>query len=300
MDSAMAMTIVNVLNRSLSLALPLNTCHIYIDLDSLTRMVLETLSINPNFSTSDSSSVPVSIAPSSYVSSCSLPTNEPIAIVGQALRLPGDIDSPASLWEALTAKRKDIMINTPEDRWDHASFNSGPGQITFEKSGFIDIASFDATFFGISPTEAIFIAPTGRLALESAFEALENANIPISKVKGTNMAVFVAAGLDTAYNELLFLDKGYEGMLGSRRYKPPFSLSRSIRSIPRYWNCPQHCLWTSELVSESLSTVAISNKCFSLLDIHGPSMTIETACSGGLVALDQGSVLPSISCFFFC
>jgi hypothetical protein len=218
MDSAMAMTIVNVLNRSLSLALPPNTCHIYIDLDSLTRMALETLRINSNSSTYDASSVPVTIAPSSYASSCSsLPINEPIAIVGQALRLPGDINSPTSLWEALTAKRKDIMINTPEDRWDHASFNSGPGQITFEKSGFIDIASFDSTFFGIPPTEAIFITPTVRLALESAFEALENANIPISKVKGTDMGVFVAAGLDTAYNELLFHDKGYEGMLGSCR-----------------------------------------------------------------------------------
>ena len=207
MGSVIAMTIVNVLNRTLSLALPPNTCHIHIDLDSLTTVVLESLKITPT-APAVNVSVPTSLPSCSPYKS---QLNEPIAIVGQALRLPGDISTPESLWEALTSKREDIMTKTPEDRWDHSSFDSGAGQITFEKSGFIDIASFDNAFFGISPTEAVFVSPTVRLALQSVFEALENANIPISRVKGTDMGVFVAAGLDTAYGELLYHDKGYEG-----------------------------------------------------------------------------------------
>ena len=44
-----------------------------------------------------------------------------------------------------------------------------------------------------------------RLLSEIAFEALEKANIPISKFKG------VAAGMDEGYIKLLFTDKGRHG-----------------------------------------------------------------------------------------
>jgi len=50
-----------------------------------------------------------------------------------------------------------------------------------------------------------------RLLSEIAFEALEKANIPISKFKGREMGVFVAAGMDEGYIKLLFADKGRHG-----------------------------------------------------------------------------------------
>ena len=43
--------------------------------------------------------------------------------------------------------------------------------------------------------------------MELAFEALENADIPISKIKGSDMDVFVAAGMDEDCIKLLFADK---------------------------------------------------------------------------------------------
>jgi acyl transferase domain-containing protein len=42
--------------------------------------------------------------------------------------------------------------------------------------------------------------------MEIAFEALGNANIPISKIKGSDMSVFVAAGMDEGYIKLLFAE----------------------------------------------------------------------------------------------
>ena len=48
--------------------------------------------------------------------------------------------------------------------------------------------------------------------MEIAFEALENANIPISKIKGSDMGVFVAGGMDEGYIKLLFADKGWGGL----------------------------------------------------------------------------------------
>ena len=48
--------------------------------------------------------------------------------------------------------------------------------------------------------------------LEIAFEALENANMLISKIKGSYMGVFIAAGMDEGYIKLLFTDKGWGGL----------------------------------------------------------------------------------------
>ena len=39
---------------------------------------------------------------------------------------------------------------------------------------------------------------------------------------------------------------------------------------------------------------SVTGLLFSILDVHGPSITIDTACSSGLVVFDQGSC----SCFF--
>ena len=52
-----------------------------------------------------------------------------------------------------------------------------------EKAGFVDIARFDHSF-GISSAQTFYAAPNIQLSLEVAFQALENANIPISLIKG--------------------------------------------------------------------------------------------------------------------
>ncbi len=200
----MALMIINSVNRRLHLDLPLNACHTYIDLDSLIHAVHTKLGLvnEPQCNGFHVLPFPGSV--------------DEVVVVGQAMRLPGDINNVESFWKALVEKREDLIIPIPSDRWDHKGFYttskaSRPCDITFDKAGFVDYASFDNSFFGISSAEALFIAPSIRLTLEAAFEALENANIPLSRVKGTDMGVFVATGLDEGYQQLLFLDQGYAG-----------------------------------------------------------------------------------------
>ncbi|KAK0184742.1 polyketide synthetase [Armillaria mellea] len=167
-----------------------------------------------------------------------------VVVVGQAMRLPGDINNVESFWNALVEKREDLIIPIPPDRWDHKGFYTTskpvrPCDITFDKAGFIDYASFDNSFFGISSAEALFVAPSIRLTLEAAFEALENANLPLSRVKGTDM--------------------------GSATQRTLVITVQASRTVPP--------------AAESASA--------SLLDVHGPSIAVDTACSGSLVALDQ-------------
>ncbi|KAF8900861.1 hypothetical protein CPB84DRAFT_1778561 [Gymnopilus junonius] len=253
MDSAMSTSIVNKLNQELDLHLPLNTCHTHVDLISLTNAILSNLGLDgPS----------TKIRPSTRVS----PLNhekEEIVIVGQSIRLPGDIYNLESFWKALIDQRDDIATTVPPHRWDHASFYRapdskdppGPCDITLERAGFIEYEAFDHTFFGISSAEAFHVPPNIRLTLELAFEALENANIPPSKVKGSNMGVFVAACMDEGYLSLLFEDKGWG-------------------AFTRFYGT-------------GVATSTACGRLSYLLDVHGPSMTIDTACSAGLVAFNQ-------------
>lgn len=206
----MAVAIVNSLNSEFGLKLPLSTCHTHIDLVSLSDAVCAELGLStPMENTKD------------QARHVGRENEEDIVIVGQSLRLPGNINTPESFWEALITKRNDIMTDVPENRWDQASFYRPPnstapeqgGDITFQKSGFIDVMHFDAAFFGISPPEAFHVSPANRLALATAFEALEDANIPISSLKGSSAGVFMASGLDEGYDHLLYAEKGFSGMV---------------------------------------------------------------------------------------
>lgn len=206
MDSTMAITIVNGINHRLGLDIPPNACHVYIDLQELTAFVIGKL--GPTAPPRQPMQIDVSQQPHQLAL-------EDIVIVGQSLRLPGQLNSPESFWEALISRR-DVMTSIPEKRWDHASFyqpdpeRARPGDITFNRAGFVDFECFDNTFFGITGPEALSVSPSARLTLEAAFDALEDANIPLSKIKGTDMSVFVANGPDDSYSQLLTLQDGFE------------------------------------------------------------------------------------------
>ncbi|KAH8818691.1 hypothetical protein DL96DRAFT_368531 [Flagelloscypha sp. PMI_526] len=186
-----------------------------------------------------------------------------IVIVGQSLRLPGGINDPSSFWEALISQRSDIITSIEAtNRWDHASYYRNPsssqppqdGDIISTKAGFIDIESYDNQFFGISAAEAIFVSPSNRLVLEAAFTALEDANIPMRAVKGSNLAVFSSTIMDEGYLSMLIQEKGFGAY--------------------------------SRYLAEGLLPSFGSGRVSYLLDVHGPSITVDTACSGGLVAFD--------------
>ncbi|RMZ80634.1 hypothetical protein DV738_g2615, partial [Chaetothyriales sp. CBS 135597] len=113
-----------------------------------------------------------------------------------------------------------------------------------------DIRAFDAAFFGINTREAEAIDPQHRMLIETVYEAMEDAGLTISSMKGSNTGVYV--GLMTGdYHELQLRDP--DNM-------PTYTTTGTARSI-------------------------LSNRVSYLFDWKGPSMTIDTACSSSLVAL---------------
>lgn len=116
--------------------------------------------------------------------------NDKIAIVGMSGRFPGAA-TPEALWELLE-KGLDVHREVPSDRFD-AQAHCDPSGKGKNKSHtpygcFIDEPGlFDPRFFNMSPREAAQTDPMGRLALTTAFEALEMSGYVPNRTPSTKL-----------------------------------------------------------------------------------------------------------------
>jgi amino acid adenylation domain-containing protein len=156
-----------------------------------------------------------------------------------------DADSPAEFWENLLAGRDSV---TPVTRW------AGGGHGAF----LADPASFDAGYFGIGETEARLLDPHARIFLELAHEALERAGFAGPRRKNRRIGVFAAVG-ESAYPELV-TGAGAGTAGGSGDGAGAYALTGGLRNL-------------------------IAARVAHLLDLRGPALAVDTACSSALVAL---------------
>src|ERR1700716_1111350 len=118
----------------------------------------------------------------------------PVAVVGMGCRLPGGINSPEQLWDALL-RGDDLVTEIPPDRWDADDYYDPEpgmhGRSVSKWGAFLDdVSGFDAEFFGINEREATSLDPQHRLLLETSWEAVEHAGLTPEVVTGSLTGVF--------------------------------------------------------------------------------------------------------------
>ena len=178
----------------------------------------------------------------------------PVAVIGMACRLPGGIDSPERLWEALL-RGDDLVTDVPPDRWDvDDHYDPEPntrGRSVSKWGAFLDdVSAFDSDFFGIEECEAKALDPQQRLLLETSFEAIEHAGLTREKLTGSLTGVFV--GL--THFDYQLLTARSDAMEG------PYGFPGNDSSMA-------------------------SGRIAHALRVHGPAITVDTACSSGLLAV---------------
>jgi monodictyphenone polyketide synthase len=114
-----------------------------------------------------------------------------IAIVGMACRMPSGATDTEKFWDLLE-KGLDVHRKVPADRFDVDSHTDPSGKrmnTSLTPYGcFIDEPGlFDAAFFNMSPREAQQTDPMQRLALVTAYEALERAGYVANRTACTNL-----------------------------------------------------------------------------------------------------------------
>ena len=175
-----------------------------------------------------------------------------LAVVGLSCRFPG-ARSPQEFWQNLCAGIESITRYSNSELLQSGvppSLLDNPRYVkaapVLEDPGF-----FDATFFGFTPAEARAMDPQHRILLELAYEALENAGCNPDNFPG-RIGVFTGSAMNT-----YFMNSGL-----SRKFAEDY--------IP-----------TLIVNDKDFLSTRLSYK----LNLKGPSITIQTACSTSLVAV---------------
>jgi acyl transferase domain-containing protein/thioesterase domain-containing protein len=183
-------------------------------------------------------------------------TEADVAIVGMAVRVPGASDYRA-FWRNLQGGVESIRRYTDEEL-----LAAGEDPELLRQPGYVragapleGMAHFDGEFFGFSPRDCAILDPQHRHFLECAWEALEDAGHP-PEAFGGPIGVFAGCGM------------------GSYFYFNLCSNPELVRNVGMF--LLRHTGNDKDFLATRLAY---------LLDLHGPAVAVQTACSTSLVAV---------------
>lgn len=179
-------------------------------------------------------------------------SSQPIAIIGMSGAF-AQAANLAEFWSNLKAGKESVQ-DVPAERWSLAEhYDPTPGAIgkTYSRRmGLMNgVGEFDPAFFGILPEEALAMEPQQRLFLTHSYLALEDAGISREQLDGSKTGVFAGA-MSVNYRQLMPQDQTYSAlsMIGNHTAALPARLA--------YW-----------------------------LNLKGPALVVDTACSASLMAV---------------
>ena len=177
-----------------------------------------------------------------------------IAIIGMSGRFPGagNLDE---YWKNLLVE-VDCITEFPESRhagvagFVHKLQQEAPMDVAYEKGGYLErIDDFDAEYFKISNKEAVMMDPMQRLLLTTVMETVEDAGYGGNRIVASKTGVFI--GRDHTVGNM------YTHLLDQ----------------------------TDELALTGSYTGILASRVSYFLDLKGPSVVVDSACSSGLLAI---------------
>jgi len=190
------------------------------------------------------------------LSSAKDPADAAVAVVGMVARFPG-ADNLDQLWLNLRNSVESISFFEPEELSPGIEEHLRRDPDYIRARGLIEgVDLFDAAFFGISPLEARVMDPQQRVFLELAQHALENAGCDPDRFKGL-IGVYAGIGDNHYYTTNLLTH--------------PDLLAIAGKLAVEYGNQKDY----------------IALRTAYLLDLRGPAVSLNTACSTTLLAIDQ-------------
>ncbi len=179
-----------------------------------------------------------------------------IAVIGMSGRFPG-APSVEALWRALLAGEN---LTRPVERAAlaktlHAPYLSDPSYV-FRCAVLDDPDLFDAEAFGMTPAEAMMTDPQQRLFLTCCKETLEQAGYPAPEARGLRTGVYAGSSISTYFLHNLLRSSAF-------RERDPLQLAMGTDK------------------DFMVSRVAYK------LNLRGPAVAVQTACSTSLVAIHQ-------------
>lgn len=186
-----------------------------------------------------------------------------IAIVGMSCSLPG-ISNPIEFMDFLNKKqsnknnfpqkRKRDLLPFIDDVYHH--HKAKYLNIDYQEGGYLkQVDKFDHEYFKISPSEAEIMDPAQRLFLQQSIKAIEDAGYSPEMIRGSNTGVYL-------------------GYMPDYR---PFNYKELLLKKPEQYFDLQ--------VPNNLPAVIASRLSY-FLDLKGPAICVDTACSSVITALD--------------
>ncbi|WP_449418332.1 alpha/beta fold hydrolase [Phormidium nigroviride] len=186
-----------------------------------------------------------------------------IAIIGMSGRFPG-AKNIEEFWDNLKNGRESISFFSDEELEETGVDSSLYSRPNYVKAAPVldDVEMFDASFFGYSPREAKTLDPQIRLFMECALEALESAGYGPNNRAGNDVGVFASQSLST------YLLK---------HVHPSLELEQSVMALNN--------LFAFICNERDFLPTRVSHK----LNLIGPSINIQSACSSSLVCVHYAS-----------
>ncbi|MEU7141903.1 beta-ketoacyl synthase N-terminal-like domain-containing protein [Nocardia sp. NPDC046473] len=176
-----------------------------------------------------------------------------VAVIGMACRFP-DADTVTDYWNNLCAGRESVRPLAPE-----SMPADPPAGYVHAGALLTDADKFDAEFFEMPPREAQLTDPQHRLFTMCAWEALEDAG-HIAAENPTPVGIFAGAGISTY-------------------------LLRNLVAHASLFQTPSSQLHALHGNASDYMATRVSYK----LNLTGPSVAVQTACSTSLVAVHQAA-----------